>query len=99
LAIHRKGTQHRALRRKNRSGPAGAKSANLREIAIIPPERIGHDVSHNDWLACEHRSAAGTVAWPDRRAVYGFHVSFWQIWRRRGTHMLTVAIQEKDRTT
>src|SRR4029077_10895986 len=85
LAIHRKRTQNLALRRKNRSRPTGAKAANLRELTIIPPERIGHDVSHDDWLACEHRSAAGTVAWPDWRPVHFFHISFGKIRRRAMT--------------
>src|SRR4029077_19178866 len=47
LAIHRKRTQYLALRRKDRTRPAGAKSANLRELTIISPERVGHHVSHD----------------------------------------------------
>src|SRR5436190_10885031 len=92
LAIHRKRTQYFAMRRKDRTRPAGMKSANLCKIAIIGPERIGHDVCHNDWLPCEHRSAAETVARPDWRAVHGFHISFWQIWRRAVTHMLPITV-------
>src|SRR5262249_32294108 len=99
LAIHRKRTQHLALRRKNWTRPAGAKSANFCELAIIGPERIGHDVGHNNWLACEHGGATGTVARPDRRAVYCFHISFGQIRRCAVTHMLPITVQEKDGTT
>src|SRR5262249_43736832 len=99
LAIHRKGTQYLALGRKNWSRPAGAQSANLRKLAIVAPERVGHDVLHNHWLAREHRCAARTVAWTDCQAIHRFHISFGQIRRCAVTYVLTIPVQEKDGTT
>src|SRR5205807_2476853 len=99
FAIHRKRTQHITLRRENRGRPTGAESANLCQLSIIGPKRIGHHVTHNHWSSPVHGSAAGTVARSDRRTVYRLHISFRQIWRCAVTHVFAVAVQKKNGTT
>src|SRR4029077_18350675 len=70
-----------------------------RQLAIISPKRICHHIGHHDGSAGEHGGAAGTVPWPDRCAIYRFHISFGQIWRGAMTHMFPIAVQKENRTT
>ena len=96
LAIHRERTQDLTFRRQNRSRPAGAQSANLRQSAIISPERIGQHIGYHHRPAGIHGGTAGTVTRSDRGAINRFDISFGQIWRCAVTNTFAVTIQKED---
>src|SRR4030095_11790619 len=99
LAVHRERTHNITLGGENRGRPTSAQSANLCQLAIISPKRVGHHIRHNDWPSRIHGSATRTIAWSDRRAVHRFHISLRQIRRRAVTHLFAIAVEEKNGTS
>src|SRR5579863_8434884 len=96
--IHSKGTEHVARMRKNGSRPARAQSVRFSHVSILLPQRIVQNVGDDNRLFAVHSGAARSRLRSDTKPVDGSNVRFGQAWSGAVPHMLSVVVQEKNRT-
>src|SRR5436190_12246754 len=81
--IDRERSDHCSIGPANWRRPAGPEAVGKREMSIVRPKRIRHNVTHIDRPTEIGGGSAGTGAWPDFRSINGIAIGFGK--SRRGT--------------
>ena len=83
--------RHRHPRRiEHRQRPARAQAVGQRQLALVAPARVGHDVLHDHRRAPRERQAARATARPAEDVVHHGHVGGGQARRRAVTQLVVL---------
>src|ERR1700747_1104828 len=84
--------------RKDGRRPARAQPVGLSHLSILLPEGILQNVGDYNRVSAVHSRAARSRVWPDGEPIDSINVGLGEAWSGAMPHMLSVVVQEKNRT-